>query len=297
MIAALLCAWALATEPPEPADPFEPALDLMRSVSDSGYPRGGTLLAVVALEEHPDHPRAPLVRLEVSRHQRVHGLLFEEEQTLARGLEIHPSRWKPWFELALLDARLQRQDFGAVAASHEDRAEWPPQIADAAHYYGAWGRAGTGDEEGARVLLAKVRGDLQPAAQDFAAALVAVPPKRRNPAVAGALSVIPGAGHVYVADPAGAAANVLVTGGLATTGVYFYTQDEPVLATVFGILGTASLFAGVGDAMRQAQAYNRAHRIERFEALANRWWIRGRVTDDATEPLRVDLSPPVDPEE
>ena len=132
MILSLLCALGLATEPPvrvelpdlpELADPFDPALDLMRSVTESGYPRGGTLLAIVALEKHLDHPRAPLVRLEISRYQRVHGLLFEEEQTLDRGLELHPSRYKPWFELALLDARLQRQDYGAVAAAHQDRAE------------------------------------------------------------------------------------------------------------------------------------------------------------------------------
>lgn len=292
---ALILGLALATEPAEPVDPFQEPLRLMNDLARSGYPHGGTLLAVVALEQHPDHPRSPFVRLEISRFQRTNGLLSEEEHTLARGLEAHPVRWRPWFELALLDARLQRRDFVALSEAHVERAEWPTEISDAAHFYGAWGRLATGDEDGARVLLSKVRGGLQPAATEFSTALEAVPTRQRRPAIAGLLSVLPGAGHLYAGDPVGAAANALVTGGLGAGAVYFTTQDEPVLAVVLGVVGAASMATGVGDAMRASRQFNRARRDERFVGFTDRWWLQSELTDDPDVPIHVLLAPPREP--
>jgi hypothetical protein len=286
----------LASEPevvpptPPPVDPFEEPLRLAAGVIASGYPRGGTLLAIEAIERHPDHPRAPVVRLQLSRIQRDLGLYSEEVATLGRGISQHSARWQPWFRLARMDAQLQSHDFAPLMATIDGPSEWPIEVRDAAHFYGAWGHLGVGDEAGAKVLLAKVRGPLEGPAGELAMALDRVPLRRRSPVAATLLNLIPGAGHAYAGDGGGAVADVLVSGGLGGATAFFASREQPVITGVFGVLTGLSVVGGMADAGQKASSYNRAQYDARFASIVDYWWLSTDLTPHNEAPLRVHLT-------
>ena len=86
----------------------------------------------------------------------------------------------------------------------------------------------------------------------------------------------------------------MLTGGLTGTAIYFSTLEEPVLTTVFGVLGAGSWMAGVGDAFKQARMFNATRERIRFVALTDNWWLGAALTEDDQRPLEVEVQPPSD---
>ncbi len=263
-------------------------LDAMQNLSvltEQGFAREGTARVLVALQQFPDHTDAPKIRLALSRAQRDLGLLREEDLILEHGLGVEG--WAPWFELAQLDAALQREDFHSLAEAVSNRSEFPVESADAFHFYGAWGRAGVGDERGAKTLLAKVRGPLQPQAQAFSASLDSLTLLRRRRGLAGVLSVVPGAGQLYVGEPGTALTDVVVVGGLGAATGYFVVHEQPVWGAVFGVLAGAGWAAGIEGAIKGAARFNLEQRNLRYEKLRESYWLQADLTDERDHPLNV----------
>ena len=280
---------ARPAEDPQPAasDPFSDVLRLADGVAASGYPRDATSLVVQQLERHPDHPDAPGVRLRLARVQRGFGLVDEEIATLGRGTELHAGGWNPWFRLATIDAQLQAQNFRGVADAVASEKEWDPEVTDAVHYLGAWGRIGLGDEDGARVLLAKVRGPLQADAESFENLLRIAPPRQRRPGTAGALSVVPGLGQAYAGNALGGLGSLVLTGGSAGAAAYFHQQEQPVLTGLFGTFAGLFWISGMFDAGGAAHRFNEREASVRFELLRMEYWPETALTDEEQAPLSV----------
>ena len=279
-----------AVEPGQTADapvvdPLQDSLDSLTVLAEQGFAREGTARVLRALEQHADHPDAPQARLTLSRFQRDLGQLYEEDLILAYGLKSE--RWAPWFELAQIDAALQREDFLALADAVDHRTEFPSQSADALHFYGAWGRAGIGDERGAQKLLAKVRGPLQPQAQAFSESMAELPLRHRKPGLAGLLSAIPGLGQLYVGKVGAGLSDAVVIGGLGVATGHFAIQEQPVWSAVFGVLAGATWVGGIEGASSGANAFNETQRTLRYAILKDAYWLQADLTDERDRPLHV----------
>jgi hypothetical protein len=97
----------------------------------------------------------------------------------------------------------------------------------------------------------------------------------KSPVVAGALSaVVPGLGHLYVEEPAMAAAAFLLNGVFIWATVESFHGRRPGAGIVF-LVGESlwyggAVFGAVADALR----YGREARVERLEALDSRYrWL------------------------
>ncbi|WP_224364573.1 tetratricopeptide repeat protein [Hyalangium versicolor] len=222
---------------------------------------------------YPDSPAADEARLGIGRayvlggqadfaEEYLHSLeaLSPEWRTRAR-LEIGWARYTGGHpERAILSLRAFLREQGSQQGADVDRAR----------YLLGWALLSEGDGEQAAQAFASItpfpaQGRLTEAARSWGAL------PRKSPALAGVLSIIPGAGHVYIGEP------VVGLAALAWNGLFSYALYESIRGGQVGftvLLGALELlwYSGtIFGAVNGAQKYNRDARQEALDGLKARY--------------------------
>ncbi|MET0405959.1 MAG: tetratricopeptide repeat protein [Cystobacter sp.] len=142
-----------------------------------------------------------------------------------------------------------------------------PDTLDRANYLLGWSLLHQGDGEGAARAFAAVTSPGQSTLRDAALGWKALPSK--SPALAGVLSVVPGAGHVYIGEPVmGLAA--FAWNGLFGFALYESIRREQVgVAVLLGVLESLWYSGTIFGAVSGAQKYNRDVRRQALERLTS----------------------------
>lgn len=141
-----------------------------------------------------------------------------------------------------------------------------PEQEDRARYLLGWALLNQGDGSGAAESFASIAAfpgqrPLTEAARNWSAL------PRKSPLLAGVLSVVPGAGHVYIGEP--------VTGlaAFAWNGLFGYALYESIrreqigIAVLLGVLESLWYTGTIFGAVSGAQKYNRDVRREALDRL------------------------------
>ncbi|MBT8339817.1 MAG: hypothetical protein HKP58_07795 [Desulfatitalea sp.] len=148
----------------------------------------------------------------------------------------------------------------------------------------AWIHIDQLDWDGARRILERIspegrrRFDTQALADRLAQA-DRLPHKR--PALAGALSVLPGAGQMYCGRYEDALAAFMVNGALAWAAYEAFDHDLNALGGILAITGLGFYLGNIYSAVSSAHKFNRAQQ-EGFSKNVQRQWVIGRRSDPNT---------------
>jgi tetratricopeptide (TPR) repeat protein len=222
---------------------------------------------------YPDSPVADEARLGIGRAY-VHGGQSEAAEDYFHSLELLSPEWRTRALLEIGWARYtggqpETAIFSLNAFLREQGARQGAEV-DRARYLLGWALLTTGDGEQATAAFASVtpfpqQGPLTEAARSWGAL------PRKSPVLAGVLSVVPGAGHVYIGQP------VVGLAALAWNGLFSYALYESIRSGQTGVavlLGALELlwYSGtIFGAVSGAQKYNRDVRREALEALRDRY--------------------------
>jgi tetratricopeptide (TPR) repeat protein len=268
MLSTILLAWVLAGTPEA-----EQQLGFARALHAEGdyYRAIGEYKRFLYL--YPDSPVADEARLGIGRAY-VHGGQGEAAEEHFRSLEALAPEWRTRALLEIGWARYTggRSETAILSLNAFLREQGARQGADVdrARYLLGWALLSQGNGEQAAAAFAAIspfpqQGPLTEAARSWGAL------PRKSPLLAGVLSLVPGAGHVYLGQPAvGLAA-------LAWNGLFSYALYESIRADQVGVavlLGALELlwYSGtVFGAVSGAHKYNRDVRQEALNALRARY--------------------------
>lgn len=221
---------------------------------------------------YPDSPLADEARLGIGRAY-VHGGQGEAAEEHFRSLEPLSPEWRT---RALLEigwarytgGRFETAVFSLNAFLREQGSRQDAGV-DRARYLLGWALLSQGNGEQAAAAFSAItpfpqQGPLTEAARSWGAL------PRKSPVLAGVLSVLPGAGHVYLGQP------VVGLAALAWNGLFAYALYESIRADQIGVavlLGALEMlwYSGtIFGAVSGAHKYNRDVRQEALEALRAR---------------------------
>jgi tetratricopeptide (TPR) repeat protein len=221
----------------------------------------------------PEDPRADTALYRIGQSHLGSGALSRAIDAFFDLIERFPqSRWYGPAYFAIADAHMHNNAPGLAAATLEDliaRSD-DPDIVDEANYRIGWIRLETGDWERARRSFDRIRPEkreayrLRQLSQELDKAS-AIP--RKNPATAGLLGLIPGAGHAYVGRYRDALVALAVNAALIAAAVEAFDNDLPVLGGVITAVGLGFYTGSVYSAVSSAHKYNRAQERAFIENL------------------------------
>ena len=90
---------------------------------------------------------------------------------------------------------------------------------------------------------------------------------RKNPRLAGSLSILPGAGYAYLGRYRDALTAFLLNGGLIYAAVTAFEDDNPALGGVISFIGSGFYFGNIFGAVSGAHKYNRNQTVGFIERL------------------------------
>ncbi|HEX8825370.1 MAG TPA: tetratricopeptide repeat protein [Archangium sp.] len=236
---------------------------------------------------YPESPAADEARLAIARAY-VRGGQTEAAVDHLRSLSGRSPEWRTRSLLEVGWARQAGGDFGAAARTlrsflSEQGPPHSPEQEDRARYLLGWALLNQGEGAGAAEAFAAVsyfpgQKSLTEAARNWNAL------PRKSPLLAGVLSVVPGAGHVYLGEPVTGLA-AFAWNGLFAFALYESIRREQVgLAVLLGVLESLWYSGTLFGAVSGAQKYNRDVRREALDRL--------RTGYDA-HPEQWPLAPPV----
>jgi len=251
----------------------EPQLGFARSLLAEGdyYRAIGEYKRLLYL--YPDSPAAEEARLAIGRAY-VHGGQAEAAQDYFLSLAKLSPEWTSRVNLELGWARYVegRPEAAALSLRAFLREQGSRQGAevDRARYLLGWALLSEGNGEAAAEAFATVspfpgQGPLTQSARSWGTL------PRKSPVLAGVLSVIPGAGHLYIGEP------VVGLGALAWNGLFSFALYESIRREQVGVavlLGALELlwYSGtIFGAVSGAQKYNRDVRRQELDALRTRY--------------------------
>jgi TolA-binding protein/TM2 domain-containing membrane protein YozV len=222
---------------------------------------------------YPDSPLADEARLAIGRAY-VHG----EQPDAAEAHFLSLAELSPeWRARALLETGWARYSAGRSQAAVFSLQSFLRQYeardaadADRARYLLGWALLTEDNGEAAMEAFAAVtslpeKGQLTEAAKNWRSL------PRKSPLLAGLLSVVPGAGHLYIGEPlVGLAA--LGWNGLFSFALYeSIRRDQVGVAVLLGALELIWYTGTIFGAVSGAQKYNRDVRLQALEGLRTRF--------------------------
>ncbi|KFE71055.1 tetratricopeptide repeat protein [Hyalangium minutum] len=222
---------------------------------------------------YPDSPLADEARLAIGRAY-VHGEQPDAAEAHFLSLAELSPEWRARTQLEVGWARYASGRSQAAILSLRSFLRWndaqPPADTDRARYLLGW------------ALLAEDRGE---EALDAFASVSSLPEKgpltqaarswpslpRKSPLLAGLLSIVPGAGHLYIGEPlTGLAA--LGWNGLFSFALYeSIRRDQVGVAVLLGALEMIWYTGTIFGAVSGAQKYNRDVRLQALDGLRARF--------------------------
>ncbi|ADO75830.1 tetratricopeptide repeat protein [Stigmatella aurantiaca] len=218
---------------------------------------------------YPDEPRADEARLSIGRAYAQGGQADAAEAYFLSLSGISPAwRSRSMLEIGWARAMAGRPEAAALSLKAFLR-EPGPLAEDGAHrarYLLGWSLLELGQGSEASQAFAALppfpgQGRLTEAARSWGAL------PRKSPVLAGVLSLIPGAGHVYIGEPVvGLAA--LAWNGLFSFALYESIRQEQLgIAVLLGALESLWYTGTIFGAVSGAQKYNRDVRWRALDAL------------------------------
>ncbi len=221
----------------------------------------------------PDSPAAEEARLSIGRAYVYGGQAEAAEDYFLSLAKLSPA-WTSRVQLEIGWARYVdgRPEAAALALQAFLRAQGAGRgdDVDRARYLLGWALLSAGEAEAAAQSFATVspfagQGPLTEAARNWGAL------PRKSPVLAGVLSVIPGAGHLYIGEPV-TALGALAWNGLFSLALYESIRREQVgIAVLLGALELLWYSGTIFGAVSGAQKYNRDVRLREFDALRTRY--------------------------
>jgi tetratricopeptide (TPR) repeat protein len=225
---------------------------------------------------YPDSPLSDEARLAIGRAY-LHGEQPDASEAHFLSLaELSPE----WRARALLEIGWSRYSSGrsqaailALQSFLRESAGQATTDVDRAHYLLGWALLTEGDGKAAMQAFASVtslngKGPLTEAARNWSSL------PRKSPVIAALLSVVPGAGHVYIGEPVvGLAA--LGWNGLFSFALYeAIRRDQVGIAVLLGALEMIWYTGTIFGAVSGAQKYNRDVRLQALDGLRARFHDR-----------------------
>jgi TM2 domain-containing membrane protein YozV len=222
---------------------------------------------------YPDSPAAEEARLGIGRAY-VHGGQDTAAEEYFLSLTEQSPEWRMRARLEIGWARYVggRSEAAALSlrAFLREQGAQPGADVDRARYLLGWALLSQGNGAQAAEAFASVtpfpeQGRLTESARQWGTL------PRKSPVVAGLLSVVPGAGHLYIGEP------VVALGALAWNGLFSFALYESIRRDQIGVavlLGALELlwYSGtIFGAISGAQKYNRDVRQEALDALRARY--------------------------
>ena len=225
---------------------------------------------------YPDSPFADEARLAIGRAY-VHGEQPDAAEAHFLSLAERSPEWRARAQLELGWARYATGRSQAAIFTLRSFLRWTDSQAtadtDRARYLLGWALLAEDDGEAAAQAFSSItalpeKGPLTEAARNWPSL------PRKSPLLAGLLSVVPGAGHLYIGEPLiGLAA--LGWNGLFSFALYeSIRRDQVGVAVLLGALELIWYTGTIFGAVSGAQKYNRDVRLQALEGLRARFHDR-----------------------
>lgn len=222
---------------------------------------------------YPDSPLADEARFAIGRAY-VHGEQPDAAEAHFLSLAVLSPEWKDRAQLELGWARYASGRSEAAILSLRSFLRWTgsqsPADTDRARYLLGWALLAEDRGEEALDAFTSVsslheKGPLTEAARRWPAL------PRKSPVLAGLLSIVPGAGHLYIGEPlVGLAA--LGWNGLFSFALYeSIRRDQVGFAVLLGALEMIWYSGTIFGAVSGAQKYNRDVRLQALDGLRSRF--------------------------
>lgn len=222
--------------------------------------------------------RVPLAWLQTARAHRALGRMEAAVKAVDAVIDAagaaDPARSQAVLEAYGLKSELYRQRgaFGAAARTLENAIALTadPGTADRLRYRLGWVWIEAGDLDRASQTLEAMQGD-PPQARGLREALAdAGAVERKNPTVAGLLSVVPGLGQVYCGRYRDAVIAFVVNSLFIAATVEAFDNDSEALGVGLGLVGAGFYAGNIYSAVNSAHKYNRNRQQEWFRRLEQR---------------------------
>jgi tetratricopeptide (TPR) repeat protein len=225
----------------------------------------------------PNDPKVPAAELQVGRCYLYTGKSDKAYNQLIRVFKERAA--EPAGRQALIEAVmiLEKQERYSEAIYWLLRfVEHYPEdeTIDAIYYRLAWLYINRGEYEVALATLARIPpgSSLYTEAMSLAQSLEQRPDMAiRSPKLAGALSIVPGAGHLYVGRPGQAAASFVLNALFIGGAIVAFENDSPVLGSILVFFELGWYQGGIRSAMAAAREVNEQFERQYRQELKNRY--------------------------
>jgi hypothetical protein len=255
--------------------------DFARSLFEDGhYERSATEFLRFS-HLFPTSPRAREARLMTGRAWLAAGRCRKAADQF-RQLTEPPYDRIAWSAFLLLsDSRRRLGDAGgaAIALHNLVAVAEEAEIRDAAFYRLGWLHLEAAEWPKAREYLARIgpagAGRYRVEALERALQQTGQIP-RKDPATAGVLAILPGAGHLYCGRPRDALIAALLNAGVILSAVEAFDHDLVALGSLLSVVGATVYVGNIYSAVNSAHKYNR--------------WQTRRFVENLERTLKVSLS-------
>ncbi len=209
-----------------------------------------------------EHPLALQARLGIGKAYLLGGQYADAVAALADFLNLHPSDQDvDKARLLLCRAYAEAKDFANALPCLESLAgvTSDPDVADIALNQMGWLllEQGLWDEAKAAFGRVSAKNRLSLGTGQVLTQLELTPmPKTKSPTIAGALAVIPGAGHLYTARYQDAAVAFLLNAGLIFGAIECFDNDMPALGVIVGFVAVGFYAGNFQGAVSSVHKHN-----------------------------------------
>ncbi len=290
---------AAATEAVKPG-PLVIDADEQFAIATQAFERGENFRAVVEYERFvfyfPKEARVPGAMLQVGLAHHRGGSYREAIGAYYALIDRHggtPEAWQAFFRIG--ECHVALGEHGQALAILAGLATVAPDrvIADEAHLRGGLIHAAQGEWDKARAAFENIsparRGTdrLEAIAADLNRAATL---PRKDPALAGWLSIVPGAGFLYCERYRDAAVAFLLNIGLMAASYEAFSHGSPALGSVVGFVGAGFYAGNIYGAVSSAHKFNRRQDQGLLEQILNHARMEVSVKDEGLAlGLRVDF--------
>ena len=229
----------------------------------------------------PEDPRVPLAyyRMGMARMgQNQMALAMEQFQTvLTQALTTPELTFKALFQVGACLADLQSPQ---EAAGHLTRVAGmtdDPAIQGEAFYRAGWLLLDQGEFADAQTFFERIPAEQQ-TRLGVAPLLTALADQQaialKNPKIAGALALVPGAGYLYLQRYRDAWISLVLTGGVAWAAYEAFDNDSPVLGSLLGITSGGFYMGSIYGSVNSAHKANRRSTQRFIDNLRQNYQVR-----------------------
>lgn len=240
----------------------------------------------------PEDPRTVQAQFLIGMAYFHHGSYTDAVAAFERVISEKGFEW-PALQAHLMAAESRRRQgaFGQAVITLQNVIAMSDDTdtLDEAYYRLGWIYVETGSWLSAQAAFAKIQNKQHYRVDEMTGALnqaESIPSK--DPALAGLLSIVPGAGQLYCGRHRDARVAFLVNAGLILSAYEAFDNDLNVLGGVLSFVGFGFYSGNIYSAVNSARKYNRRQKENFIHQLKNRWELR-ISRNDAWDPNKPNI--------